>query len=347
MPWIDRCLPSLMQSSQPTDILVIDNASSDETLAHIREYYPQVRLIANTQNLGFGAANNIGMKMALDEGYEGVLLINQDAWLEPDALQQLVDASLQHPEYGIISPMHLTGDGNSLDPGFAKYIEDGTLKIENCHADDKKRSRSMVNGHFSEQREQSDACISYAESRRNRTQSMVNLHFLEQREQSQTCLSYAESRQNRSAAQSSIFINAALWYVPTDVVRKVGMFAPLFYHYGEDKDYVNRVHYHGYQIGYVPTAIGYHDRAERPFTHELFIRTERVYHLSEYANINYSFGKAFALGVLAPVKKAFKALANGRWSNFTAFIGISFQLLVKTFQIINSRKEAKSYTPNP
>jgi GT2 family glycosyltransferase len=269
MPWIDRCLPSLLQGTQPTDILVIDNASKDETVAHVREHYPQVRLISNAENLGFGRANNIGMKIALDEGYDGVLLINQDAWLAPDTLHQLVEVSLQHPEYGIISPKHLTGDGSKMDPGFASYIDNG-----------------------------------------------------------------------------GSFINAALWYIPMSVIRKVGMFAPLFYHYGEDKDYVNRIHYHGYQIGYVPTALGYHDRAERPFNRSLFLRTERVYHLSEYANINYSFVKAFAMGVLAPVKKAFKALVKGQWSDCTAFIGISCQLLGKTSQVVSSRKEAKYYTHN-
>ena len=269
MPWIDRCLPSLLQGTQSTDILVIDNASKDETVAHVREHYPQVRLISNAENLGFGRANNIGMQIALDDGYDGVLLINQDAWLAPDALQQLVEVSLQHPEYGIISPKHLTADGSKMDPGFASYIEKG-----------------------------------------------------------------------------GSFINAALWYIPIAVIKKVGMFAPLFYHYGEDKDYVNRIHYHGYQIGYVPTALGYHDRAERPFNRALFLRTERVYHLSEYANINYSFVKAFAMGVLAPVKKAFKALAKGQWNNFTAFIGISCQLLGKTSQVVSSRKEANYYTHN-
>ena len=266
MPWIDRCLSSLLQGTQSTDILVIDNDSKDETVATLQARYPQVRLIRNNHNLGFGAANNIGMKIALDESYDGVLLINQDAWLAPDALQQLVEVSLQHPEYGIISPKHLTGDGSKMDPGFASYIDNG-----------------------------------------------------------------------------GSFINAALWYIPMSVIRKVGMFAPLFYHYGEDKDYVNRIHYHGYQIGYVPTALGYHDRAERPFNRSLFLRTERVYHLSEYANINYSFAKAFAMGVLAPVKKAFKALAKGQWSNFAAFISISFQLMMQTPQVLHSRNHTKKY----
>ena len=289
MPWIDMCLPSLLQSSEPMDVLVIDNASKDETVAHIRRHYPQVRLISNTENLGFGRANNIGMQLALDEGYDGVLLINQDAWLQPDALAQLVAASLQHPDFGIISPVHLTADGSKLDPGFAQYIEHGAWSM----------------GHY---------------ALRNENKTRDNAQF---------------------SIFNAQFVNAALWYIPTAVIRKVGMFAPLFYHYGEDKDYVNRLHYHGYQIGYVPTAFGHHDRAERPFTRELFLRTERVYHLSEYANINHAFPKAFAYGVLAPVKKALQALVKGKLSNSLAFLGISLHLLLQTHQVYKARANAK------
>ena len=75
MSWIDRCLPSLLKGKHPTDILVVDNGSSDETISYIHEHYPSIRLIENKKNLGFGSANNIGMQIALDEGYDGVLLI--------------------------------------------------------------------------------------------------------------------------------------------------------------------------------------------------------------------------------------------------------------------------------
>lgn len=277
MPWIDKCLPTLLQGTQTSDVLVVDNASSDDTIVTIRKQYPQVRVIQNNHNLGFGAANNMGMRIALTEGYDGILLINQDAWLTPDALQQLVEVSSLHPECGIVSPIHMTGDGSKLDAGFATYINNEALKTDNS--------------------QYSIACCQ--------------------------------------------FINAALWYIPTSVIRKVGLFAPLFYHYGEDKDYVNRLHYLGYQIGYVPTAIGYHDRAERPFNRALFLRTEKVYHLSEYANINYHFAKAFAMGVLAPVKKALQAVTKGKWNDFAAFLSISVQLLGKTAQVISARKKAK------
>ena len=54
MSWIDRCLPSLLKGKHPTDILVVDNGSSDETISYIHEHYPSIRLIENKKNLGFG-----------------------------------------------------------------------------------------------------------------------------------------------------------------------------------------------------------------------------------------------------------------------------------------------------
>ena len=77
------------------------------------------------------------------------------------------------------------------------------------------------------------------------------------------------------------FINAAFWFIPVRTLKRLGGFSPLFYHYGEDKDYVNRLHRHGLKVGYVPEAYGNHDRQSRPMTREVFFRTEYVYLLSE------------------------------------------------------------------
>lgn len=101
-PWIDRCLGSLKASLQPTDTLVIDNGSSDRTVEILRKNYPEIRLIANHANLGFGKANNIGMQIALKEDYDAVFLLNQDAWIDPKTLGSLAQESLRHPDYAIL-----------------------------------------------------------------------------------------------------------------------------------------------------------------------------------------------------------------------------------------------------
>ena len=98
-PWMARCLGSLRASHCQADVMVLDNASADDTVTRIRQDFPEVTLIENGQNLGFGRANNIGMQYALDHGYAGVLLLNQDAWIDADTLGALAAASSKHPNY--------------------------------------------------------------------------------------------------------------------------------------------------------------------------------------------------------------------------------------------------------
>ena len=80
-PWIERCLSSIRDSDYPSDLVVIDNASTDRTVSIIAERYRWIRLVRSRKNLGFGQANNIGMRMALEEDYDYVFLVNQDAWI--------------------------------------------------------------------------------------------------------------------------------------------------------------------------------------------------------------------------------------------------------------------------
>ncbi|MBO6238114.1 MAG: glycosyltransferase family 2 protein, partial [Bacteroidales bacterium] len=85
--WVRKCLKSLEKSTLPADVLVVDNGSADGTLERIRAEFPGTRIIETGENLGFGAANNIGLRIALDEGYQFAYLLNQDAWLEKDTLE--------------------------------------------------------------------------------------------------------------------------------------------------------------------------------------------------------------------------------------------------------------------
>lgn len=113
-PWIDKCLPSVLASSIPTTIMVIDNYSSDNTVARIQQDYPQVLLIENKENLGFGKANNVGLTYALKNNYNYAFLLNQDAWIEKQMLEKLIVASEANPNFGIISPVHLSSDRKSV-----------------------------------------------------------------------------------------------------------------------------------------------------------------------------------------------------------------------------------------
>lgn len=122
--WYDRCFTSLRNSTLPVQTIVVDNASNDGTVEYIKEHYPEIILIESKENLGFGKGNNLALKYAYEHGCDYVFLLNQDAWLvQPNVIDQLVDIAKEHPEFGILSPMHLTADERAInmdyefDPG--------------------------------------------------------------------------------------------------------------------------------------------------------------------------------------------------------------------------------------
>jgi hypothetical protein len=91
------------------EIVVVDNASEDGTVAMLRESFPQVRLIPNPDNRGFPAANNQGLEVARGEF---ILLLNPDTEVVDDALPRLVAYGRDHPEVGMIGPRLLYPDGS-------------------------------------------------------------------------------------------------------------------------------------------------------------------------------------------------------------------------------------------
>jgi len=117
--WIKECL----ESCKNHPVIVIDNASTDDTVAYIKNKFPKVVLLQQTKNLGFGAANNIGIGHALNNGADYVFLLNQDAYLREDTVEKLITIHKNNTEYGIISPIHLNGSGTNLDKNFSNYIK--------------------------------------------------------------------------------------------------------------------------------------------------------------------------------------------------------------------------------
>lgn len=119
MKWIDKCLKSVLHTTIPLQVLVIDNLSTDGTINFVKENYPIVNLIETGQNLGFGKANNIGLKKVIENKADYVFLLNQDAYVMPDTIEGLINIYHNNPSFGILSPVHLNGDGSSLDYNFS------------------------------------------------------------------------------------------------------------------------------------------------------------------------------------------------------------------------------------
>lgn len=134
MEWLDKCISSVDNSSVKADIMIIDNGSSDGTIDYITNNYPQVHLIESKQNIGFGKANNIGLKFVLDNNYEYAYLLNQDAWIEYKTLEKLIYVHKSNPEYGIISPIQCN-NSKKMDNNFnsacpRSLVSDAILNIK-------------------------------------------------------------------------------------------------------------------------------------------------------------------------------------------------------------------------
>ena len=113
--WVDFCLGSLRVSTVQTIPLVIDNGSTDGTLDYIREHYPEAILFPQEKNLGFGQANNVGIRYALAHGADYCLLLNQDAAISANAMELML---AQSDGESLLSPIHMNGDGTRLDNSF-------------------------------------------------------------------------------------------------------------------------------------------------------------------------------------------------------------------------------------
>ncbi len=228
--WYDRCFTSLRESEIPVHTVVIDNASNDGTVEYIRENYPEIHLIASETNLGFGQGNNKGMRYALDNGADYVFLLNQDAWIEPNTLKELVEIHKRNPQYGILSPMHLNADKTSIEKGLINYVAD--LKITDP---------AWINDLYF-----------------GTTKDIYNTNY----------------------------VNAAAWLLPRKTLETIGGFDPIFFHYGEDDNYMQRVIYHGFKLGLCPQVKVVHDTERRVISKVYSDNDYKKCLLIDLANIN-------------------------------------------------------------
>jgi len=121
--WIKKVLTSLKNSDYPLMPIVIDNGSKDGTQDCIKNFFPDVRLVQSEKNLGFGAANNWGIKIALDSGADYIFLLNQDAYIFKGSIRSTLNILSENENVGIVSPIHFAGNEIDLDFAFYTYIQ--------------------------------------------------------------------------------------------------------------------------------------------------------------------------------------------------------------------------------
>jgi GT2 family glycosyltransferase len=265
--WIEKCLGSLISSEVMLKIIVVDNGSEDDTLRIIESKFTEVTIIKTNRNLGFGRANNLGIKMALKEGADYIFLLNQDAWIEQNTVSYLVNKLSKNEEYGVLSPFQLNGKHTEIEQGFIQYIVPDNCKL------------------------------------------LISDLYL---------------NNIKDKIYEVAFVNAASWLISRTCLLEIGGFNPLFFQYGEDINFVHRLHYKGYKVGICPQVIIGHDRNQREDS--IFFRDKKI---KFERNVKIAFlnpalsdpGKTVRKEIL---KQIFDSLFNKRATNLKDALSLVF-----------------------
>ena len=99
------CVQSLLGTAyQRVEIVIVDNASGDGSVARLTAAFSKIPVIENSENLGYAGGNNIGIRYALEHGADYVLLLNNDTIVDRNVVQDLVAAAESDGGVGIVGP---------------------------------------------------------------------------------------------------------------------------------------------------------------------------------------------------------------------------------------------------
>ena len=278
---IKTCINCIRKFDKDGFILVIDNASNDNTINIANTSFPS-KVIKLNKNLGFGKANNIGLKYLYNKGFKYFYLVNQDLYFKYGDYSFFTKKleTFTKKNYVIISPLHLAPNSKDFDFKFKTYISE--KNTPNLLKDLKK-----------------DEVLDVYDSK---------------------------------------VVNAAAWVLSRKTIEEVGYFDPLFDHYGEDTDYINRVKHYGLKIGVSPIFKVIHNRPQlESILPNKMSKRSQIWALTYLKDINYSLLRLTALFPLVLLQR-FKN-NNLKWRFY--FVILLF-VYSKLYVIAKSRKESKN-----
>ena len=143
-----ECVSSFLEKCSDTDVIIVDNASPNETGRVLYEEYqenPRVTVILNENNLGFSAGNNVGIEYAKKNyDFSYLIIANNDTLILDDHFVSLVQQTYEKEKFSVLGPMILTADGrcDSNPLYYFPYTREKALHDIEFH---QKRIRSIQN----------------------------------------------------------------------------------------------------------------------------------------------------------------------------------------------------------
>lgn len=220
-----RCLQTVFASEGDFSyrVVVVDNASDDDSAAMVGRDFPSVDLIENRENVGYPRGNNIGLRHL---GYRGArdvdetapryaLLLNPDTEVPPDALYQMIQFMDSRPDIGVAGPKLILKDG-SLDLACRRGFPTPLVSFYHYSGLAKLFPRSERFGRYN--------------------------------------MTFADEDQDLEVDS----VVGAYMQVRKTAIERAGLLDEAFFMYGEDLDWAYRVKQVGYNVWYYPAVTVHH-----------------------------------------------------------------------------------------
>jgi N-acetylglucosaminyl-diphospho-decaprenol L-rhamnosyltransferase len=221
---LEKCLETVYASRDVRfAVVVVDNASTDNSVAMIQQKFPQVQLVASNENTGYPKGNNIGLRLL---GYHGkgnvtadapryALLLNPDTELPPDALARMTAFMDAQPQVGVAGPKLILPDG-SLDKACRRGFPTPLVSFYHYSGLAKLFPKSHTFGRYN--------------------------------------MTFADPNQELEVDS----VVGAYMQIRKEAIAQAGLLDETFFMYAEDIDWAFRIKTHGWKVWYYAPVTVYH-----------------------------------------------------------------------------------------
>lgn len=135
--WLEPCLRSLIGTDyENLQVILVDNGSTDGSVERAIELFPTLKVLRNHINVGFSEGNNAGIRHALAQGADYIVLVNPDTRVESEWLREIVRVGESEPTAGIFGAVQLRYDDDEFNDWTTTALRDHLDELRSAGARD-------------------------------------------------------------------------------------------------------------------------------------------------------------------------------------------------------------------